>query len=83
MGTDADRSDYRSKMEKGGSGYGDLKKGLADLVLREFEEMRKKREELASDPMRVEKWMKEGAVKARKAAEQVLSRVRAAVGTQK
>jgi len=83
MGTDADRSDYRSKMEKGGSGYGDLKKGLADLVLREFEEMRKKREELASDPVRVEKWMKEGAVKARKAAEQVLSRVRAAVGTQK
>jgi hypothetical protein len=43
--------------------------------------MRKKREELASDPKRVEKWMKEGAAKARNTAEQVLKRVRSAVGT--
>jgi tryptophanyl-tRNA synthetase len=83
MGTDAERSEYRAKMEKGGTGYGDLKKGLADLVLREFDGMRKKREELASDSPRVEQWMKEGAAKARKTAEQVLARVRAAVGTQK
>jgi tryptophanyl-tRNA synthetase len=83
MGTDAERSDYRSKMEKGGTGYGDLKKGLADLVLREFDGMRKKREKLASNSPRVEQWMKEGAAKARKTAEQVLARVRAAVGTQK
>jgi tryptophanyl-tRNA synthetase len=83
MGTDAERSEYRAKMEKGGTGYGDLKKGLADLVLREFDGMRKKREELASNSPRVEQWMKEGAAKARKTAEQVLARVRAAVGTQK
>ena len=66
MGTDAERAEYRAKMEKGGTGYGDLKKGLADLVLREFEGMRKKREELASDSPRVEQWMNEGAAKARK-----------------
>jgi tryptophanyl-tRNA synthetase len=83
MGTDAERSEYRAKIEKGGTGYGDLKKGLADLVLREFDGMRKKREELASNSPRVEQWMKEGAAKARKTAEQVLARVRAAVGTQK
>ena len=83
MGTDAERSEYRAKMEKGGTGYGDLKKGLADLVLREFDGMRKKREELASNSPRVEQWMKEGAAKARRTAEQVLARVRAAVGTQK
>ena len=81
MGTEAERSDYRSKMEKGGCGYGDLKKSLADLVLKEFAGMRKKREELASDPKRVEKWMNEGAAKARNTAEQVLKRVRSAVGT--
>jgi tryptophanyl-tRNA synthetase len=81
MGTEAERSDYRSKMEKGGCGYGDLKKSLADLVLKEFDGMRKKREELASDPKRAEKWMKEGAAKARNTAEQVLKRVRSAVGT--
>jgi tryptophanyl-tRNA synthetase len=83
MGTDGERSEYRAKMEKGGTGYGDLKKGLADLVLREFDGMRKKREELASNSPRVEQWMKDGAAKARKTAEQVLARVRAAVGTQK
>jgi tryptophanyl-tRNA synthetase len=83
MGTDAERAEYRAKMEKGGTGYGDLKKGLADLVLREFDGMRKKREELASNSPRVDQWMKEGAAKARKTAEQVLARVRAAVGTQK
>ena len=83
MGTDAERSEYRAKMEKGGTGYGDLKKGLADLVLREFDGMRKKREELASNLPRVEQWMKDGAAKARKTAEQVLARVRAAVGTRK
>ena len=82
MGTEAERAEYRGRMEKGGTGYGDLKKSLADLVLREFEPLRKKREALASDPARVERWMKDGAAKARKTAESVLQRVRAAVGTQ-
>jgi len=82
MGTEAERAEYRGKMEKGGSGYGDLKKGLADLILREFDAMRKKREALASEPARVEKWMQDGALKARKTAELVLRRVRTAVGTQ-
>ncbi|NBR71255.1 MAG: tryptophan--tRNA ligase, partial [Proteobacteria bacterium] len=63
------------------SGYGDLKKSLADLVLKEFEGMRKKREELVADPKRVEMWMRDGGAKARKTAEEVLKRVRAAVGT--
>ncbi len=83
MGTETERAEYRSKMERGGMGYGDLKKGLADLVLREFAGMRKKREELAADPQRAKAWMEEGAGKARKTAEQVLSRVRDAVGTRK
>jgi tryptophanyl-tRNA synthetase len=81
MGTDQERAEYRAKMEKGGTGYGDLKKGLADLVLREFEGLRQKRDGLAADPAKVERWMKEGAAKARKTAEQVLRRVRTAVGT--
>ena len=81
MGTDAERAEYRGRMEKGGTGYGDLKKSLADLVLHEFAGMRKKREELVSEPARVDQWMKEGAAKARKTAQQVLQRVRSAVGT--
>lgn len=82
LGTEVERATYRAKMEKGGTGYGDLKKELADLVLREFAEKRQKRIDLASDPVRVEEWMQKGAAKAREAAGQVLRRVRAAVGTQ-
>ena len=83
VGSEGERAEYRRRMEQGGSGYGDLKKSLADLVLKEFEGMRKKREELVADPKRVEMWMRDGGAKARKTAEEVLKRVRAAVGTQK
>ena len=62
-------------------GDGDLKKRLADLVLNEFAVMRKKREELAADPAQLGRWMAQGAEKARSSANQVLARVRSAVGT--
>jgi len=81
MGTAAERAEFRRKMEKGGTGYGDLKKMLADTVLREFATLRKRREELAADPGKVARWIQEGAGKARQTAEGVLARVRAAVGT--
>jgi tryptophanyl-tRNA synthetase len=81
MGTEGGRAEFRAKMEKGGTGYGDLKKMLADMVLKEFAALRKRREELAADPKKVARWMDEGAAKARKTAEGVLARVRAAVGT--
>jgi len=81
MGTAAERAEFRRKMEKGGTGYGDLKKMLADTILREFATLRKRREELAADPGKVARWMQEGAGKARQTAEGVLARVRAAVGT--
>lgn len=81
MGTEGERAEFRAKMEKGGTGYGDLKKMLAEMVLKEFAALRKRREELAADPKKVARWMEEGAAKARKTAEGVLARVRAAVGT--
>jgi tryptophanyl-tRNA synthetase len=81
MGTDGERAEYRKKMEKGGTGYGDLKKNLADLVLKEFAGMRKRREELAADSAQLARWMAQGAEKARSTAHQVITRVRSAVGT--
>jgi len=81
MGTEGERAEFRAKMEKGGTGYGDLKKMLADMVLKEFAALRNRREELAADPRKVARWMEEGKAKARKTAEGVLARVRAAVGT--
>ena len=81
MGTDGERAEYRKKMEMGGTGYGDLKKNLADLVLKEFAGMRKKREELAADSAQIARWMAQGAEKARATAYPVITRVRSAVGT--
>jgi tryptophanyl-tRNA synthetase len=81
LGREDERAEYRGLLEKGGVGYGDLKKRLADLVLQEFAVMRKKREELAADPAQLGRWMAQGAEKARSSANQVLARVRASVGT--
>jgi tryptophanyl-tRNA synthetase len=81
MGSEGERAEFRAKMEKSGTGYGDLKKMLAEMVLKEFGPLRKRREELAADSKKVARWMEEGAAKARTTAEGVLARVRAAVGT--
>ena len=81
LGREDEKEEYRGLLEKGGVGYGDLKKKLADLVLQEFAGMRKRREELAADPAQLARWMAQGAEKARSSANQVLARVRAAVGT--
>ena len=81
LGREDEKAEYRGLLEKGGVGYGDLKKKLADLVLQEFAGMRKRREELAADPAQLALWMAQGAEKARSSANQVLARVRAAVGT--
>jgi tryptophanyl-tRNA synthetase len=81
LGREDEKAEYRGLLEKGGVGYGDLKKKLADLVLQEFAGMRKRREELAADPAQLARWMAQGAEKARGSAMKVLTRVRAAVGT--
>jgi len=81
LGREDEKAEYRGLLEKGGVGYGDLKKKLADLVLQEFAVMRKRREELAADPAQLGRWMAQGAEKARGSAMKVLARVRAAVGT--
>ena len=81
LGGEDEKAEYRGLLEKGGVGYGDLKKRLADLVLQEFAGMRKRREELAADPAQLARWMAQGAEKARGSAMGVLARVRAAVGT--
>ena len=81
LGREDEKAEYRGLLEKGGVGYGDLKKKLADLVLQEFAVMRKRREELAADPAQLARWMAQGAEKARGTAMKVMARVRAAVGT--
>jgi tryptophanyl-tRNA synthetase len=64
----------------GNYGYGHAKKALLELILQTFQEPREKFEYLSTHPEEVEDALQYGAEKARKTAQEVLSRVREKVG---
>jgi tryptophanyl-tRNA synthetase len=66
--------------ERGGVGYGDFKKRLADAYWDFFAPMRARRAEIEADPGFVDQVLEDGAVRAREEAGKVLERVRRAVG---
>lgn len=79
----ANEADYATMVadhEKGGFGYGDLKKRLADAYWDYFAPMRARREEIIADPGYVDSVLKKGAERARNEAAKVLARVREATG---
>ena len=65
---------------KGGFGYGDIKKRLADAAEFYLEPARKRRLDLENNPARVQEILSQGAAKAREAASNVLQRVQKACG---
>ncbi len=65
---------------RGGFGYGEVKKALADLAVEYFAEARDRRVELASKPERVREILGDGAATARKKAAEVLLRAQRACG---
>jgi tryptophanyl-tRNA synthetase len=65
---------------RGGFGYGEVKKALADAAERFFGEARALREELAADPEKIREILADGAARARKKANQVLTRAKKACG---
>ena len=65
---------------KGGIGYGEAKELLYDEILNRFSINREKFFELTNNRDRVEELLLEGAIKARKQAQNVLKRVRSRVG---
>lgn len=67
---------------RGGFGYGEVKKALADASDRYFAEARTRRAELEANPELVKQVLSEGAAKARQTATTVLNRVKAACGVQ-
>lgn len=67
---------------RGGFGYGEVKKALADAADRFFAEPRARRAELAADPQQVRKILADGAARARQQASQVLARAQKACGVQ-
>ena len=65
---------------RGGFGYGEVKKALADQAEKFFAEPRERRKEFESDPARVQEILAAGAAKARKKAGEVLRRAKTACG---
>ena len=77
---DAARQEMADRYRRGGFGYGDVKKALADASDQYFADARAKRAELASDPQRVFEILRDGAARARQRASQVLARAQKACG---
>jgi tryptophanyl-tRNA synthetase len=79
----ASAEDYRAMEDdhrRGGVGYGDFKKRLAEAYWDYFAPMRERREALLADPGYVENVLAAGAERARSEAARVMDRVRRAVG---
>ena len=77
---DQKREEMAAMYRKGGFGYGEVKKALADAAEAYFSEARERREELASSPEKVREVLGDGASRARKKAGEVLLRAQRACG---
>lgn len=73
-------ANMREKFKKGGTGYGDFKKQLFEKLWEYFSPMRKRREELLRDKTYIDNVLAKGAERANEIADQVMARVRKAVG---
>lgn len=78
--SDADREQMAAMYRKGGFGYGDVKKSLANAAESYFEDARERRNELAGNPDKVTEILDDGASRARKKAGEVLLRAQKACG---
>ncbi len=70
----------RERFKKGGTGYGDFKKELFEKLWEYFSPMRKRREEILADKSYIDNVLVRGAKRANEVADDVMTRVRAAVG---
>jgi tryptophanyl-tRNA synthetase len=70
----------RDRFKKGGTGYGDFKKQLFEKLWEYFAPMRQRREQLLRDKSYIDNVLAKGAQRANEIADQVMARVRKAVG---
>jgi tryptophanyl-tRNA synthetase len=70
----------RERFKKGGTGYGDFKKELFEKLWEYFSPMRKRREEILADKLYIDNVLVRGAKRANEIADDVMTRVRDAVG---
>jgi len=72
--------EMHERFRKGGSGYGDFKKQLFDKLWEYFAPMRKRRQDILGDKNYIDNILTRGADRANSVADQVMARVRDAVG---
>jgi tryptophanyl-tRNA synthetase len=80
MAPEADRLTMADLYRRGGFGYGEVKKALAEASAQFFAEARARRAALEADPDRIEAILAAGAERARAKARDVLDRARRASG---
>lgn len=73
-------AEWETKYRQGGTGYGDVKKRAAELLIEYFAPYRQKRAELENDIDCVEQVLADGAVRAKAVAKETLAKARKAVG---
>jgi len=73
-------TDMRERFVEGGTGYGDFKKQLFEKLWEYFAPMRKRREEILKDKSYIDHVLSRGARRANEIANQIMDRVRKAVG---
>ena len=73
-------TEMRERFQKGGTGYGDFKKQLFEKLWEYFSPMRRRRKEILADKLYVDSVLVRGARRANEVAEDVMTRVRSAVG---
>src|SRR5881396_1016933 len=73
-------ANMKERFKKGGTGYGDFKKELFEKLWEYLAPMRKRREEILKDKSYIDNVLARGAKHANEIANQVMQRVRAAVG---
>src|SRR5438128_8433602 len=72
--------EMRERFEKGGTGYGDFKKQLFEILWEYVAPMRKRRAEILADKSYIDNVLAHGAERANEVADEVMKRVRTAVG---
>jgi tryptophanyl-tRNA synthetase len=77
---EAQRAAMAEKYRRGGFGYGEVKKALADLAENYFAEARARRKEFEAEPAKVLEVLGDGAATARRKAGEVLRRAQEACG---
>jgi len=80
VGSPEEIASMRESFEKGGTGYGNFKKELFVRLWEFFAPMRKRREEILTQPDYIDGVLRKGAERANDIADRVMARVRRAVG---